>query len=99
MTTLAVVASGMVTALGFTAPATLAALRAGVSAVRETPWVDFESGEPLQGAKVALPHWWEGLGKLADLVAPAIYECLQAAAPEPPARTATKGVTGRWRRY
>lgn len=84
MVTLAVLASGMVTALGFNAPATLAALRAGVSGVGEIPWTDFESGNRLQGAKVALPHWWEGVGKLADLVAPAIHECLSAAATESP---------------
>jgi 3-oxoacyl-[acyl-carrier-protein] synthase-1 len=81
MARLAVLASGMVTGLGFNAPATLAALRAGISAIRETPWYDFESGEALRGAKVALPHWWEGIGKLADLVAPAIHECLRCAAP------------------
>lgn len=85
MATLAVVGSGMVTALGFNAPATLAALRARISAIRETPWMDFESGERLRGAKVSLPHWWEGLGKLADLAAPAIHECMQAAGSESPA--------------
>jgi 3-oxoacyl-[acyl-carrier-protein] synthase-1 len=75
--TLAILGSGMVTALGYNAPSTLAALRAGISAVGETNWMDFESGEPLRGAKVDLPHWWEGLGKLAELLAPAIHECLQ----------------------
>ncbi|MET0350527.1 MAG: hypothetical protein ABW067_12125 [Rhizobacter sp.] len=79
MTTLAVVASGLVTGLGFNAPATLAALRAGLSAVRETPWKDHGSGDPIKGSRVSLPHWWEGTGKLADLVAPAIHECLQVA--------------------
>ena len=77
MAPLAVIACGMVTALGFNAPATLAALRAGVSGVGATPWPDIETGEPLRGARVRLPHWWEGVGKLADLVAPAIHECLQ----------------------
>jgi 3-oxoacyl-[acyl-carrier-protein] synthase-1 len=72
----------MVTALGFNAPATLAALGAGVTGIAQVPWLDSESGKPLRGAKVALPQWWEGLGKLADLAAPAINECLQAAAPE-----------------
>jgi len=81
---LSVVSSGMVTALGFNAPATLAALSAGISGVAEVRWLDRQSGKPLHGAKVALPHWWEGLGKLADLAAPAISECLQAAAPEAP---------------
>lgn len=83
MNKLAVTASGMVTALGFNAPSTLAALRAGISAVGQMPWVDRESGMLLSGAKVALPHWWVGVGKLADLVAPAIHECLVAARPEP----------------
>lgn len=80
MTTgLAVGATGMVTPLGFNAPATLAALRAGVGAVRSTPWIDFESGEPLRGARVSLPHWWFGVGMQADLAAAAIHECLTAA--------------------
>lgn len=76
MTKLAVHARGMVTALGFNAPASLAALRAGISGVRELPWVDFESGEPLRGAKISLPQWSESVGKLADLAAAAIDECL-----------------------
>ncbi|GJH13237.1 hypothetical protein CBA19CS11_30385 [Caballeronia novacaledonica] len=84
MTALSVFASGLVTGLGFNAPATLAALRAGVSALRQTPWSDIESGEPLRGVKVPLPQWWEGLGKLADLVAPAIGECLAEAEPVAP---------------
>lgn len=73
---LSIQASGMVTALGYSAPATLAAIRAGISAVGTVPWTDFESGERLRGAKVSLPHWWEGVGKLAELLAPAIHECL-----------------------
>jgi 3-oxoacyl-[acyl-carrier-protein] synthase-1 len=83
MATLSVMASGMVTGLGFNAPASLAALRAGISAVQLTGWTDCETGEPLRGAKVALPQWWEGVGKLAELVAPAIDECLDAIAPTP----------------
>jgi len=79
---LSIVASGLVTAVGFNAAATLAALRAGVSGVRETHLVDRQSGDPLQGGKVDLPHWWEGLDKVVDLAAPAIDECLQAALPE-----------------
>jgi len=81
-----VLASGMVTALGYNAPSTLAALRAGISAVQATRWVDRPHGAPLRGARVALPHWWEGTGKLADLVAPAILECLQAQPGLAPAR-------------
>ena len=73
----------MVTPLGFNAPASLAAIRAGISAVRATPWADPETGEPLSGTRVSLPQWFPGLGKLADLAAPAIQECLLAADPEP----------------
>jgi len=79
MTALSVNARGMVTALGFNAPASLAALRAGISGVRELPWVDFESGEQLRGAKISLPQWSESVGKLADLAAAAIEECLTSA--------------------
>lgn len=75
--TLAVHASGLVTALGYNAPASLAAMRAGLSSVAETRWHDFETGKPLRGAKVALPQWWDGVGKLAELLAPAVWECLQ----------------------
>jgi 3-oxoacyl-[acyl-carrier-protein] synthase I len=71
-----VLASGMVSALGYNAPATLAAMRAGISGVRKGPWDDFVTGTPLSCAKVPLPQWWDGVGKLADLVAPAIHECL-----------------------
>jgi 3-oxoacyl-[acyl-carrier-protein] synthase-1 len=74
----------MVTPLGFNAPASLAALRAGISGVRRVPWTDFEAGESLRGGKVALPQWWEGLGKLAELATPAVYECLRAAEPVQP---------------
>jgi 3-oxoacyl-[acyl-carrier-protein] synthase-1 len=86
MPVLSVVGCGMVTAIGFNAPATLAGLRAGVGSVRQSAWLDADSGEPLRAAKVALPQWWDGLGKLAELVAPAINECLQSAQPEPAAK-------------
>src|SRR5579871_1083108 len=84
MKAMTVRAAGMVTPLGYTAAATLAALRGGISAIRQLPWLDPESGEPLRGAKVPLPQWWEGAGKLADLVSPAIHECMQAASPAHP---------------
>jgi 3-oxoacyl-[acyl-carrier-protein] synthase-1 len=83
MVSLAVKASGLVTAVGFNAPATLAAMRAGLSGVKESHLWHAASGQRLKAAKVALPQWWEGLGKLAELVAPAIGECLAAAAPAP----------------
>jgi len=83
MTSLSVKASGMVTAVGFNAPASLAAIRAGISGVNETNLWDAESGEYLSAGRVLLPHWWIGLGKLAELVAPAINECIMEAQPVP----------------
>jgi len=73
---IAVSACGMVTPLGFNAAASLAALRAGVSAVRALPWPDPASGEPLRGAKIDLPQWSEELRTLADMAAAAIDQCL-----------------------
>ena len=84
MISLTVKASGMVTAVGFNAPSSLAAMRAGISGIREANLWDWESGQYLSAGKVALPQWWEGRGKLADLVAPAIQECLTAAKPNLP---------------
>jgi 3-oxoacyl-[acyl-carrier-protein] synthase I len=74
----------MVTAVGFNAPATCAALRARIRNVKEANLWDPESGVYLGAGKVELPQWWPGVGKLADLVAPAILECLIAARPVVP---------------
>lgn len=87
MSGLAVQRFGLVTPLGFNALATLTALRAGVSAIRQINWVDRESGQPLKGSMVQLPQWWEGIGKLADLVAPAIHESLLTLPPDQAAAT------------
>jgi len=73
----------MVTAVGFNAAATCAAIRAGIRNVNRVGLFDRESGEHLGVGKVSLPHWWIGLGKLAELVAPAIQECFRAAEPTP----------------
>jgi 3-oxoacyl-[acyl-carrier-protein] synthase-1 len=85
MQTISVLASGMVTAVGFNGPASCAAMRAGISGIAQTTLVDPESGNNISGGRVSLPHWWIGTGKLAELAAPAIDECLTAAAPEPTA--------------
>jgi len=84
MLPLSVLASGMVTALGFNRNATCAAVRAGVKGIRRLSLWDSGNGDYLSGTKVDLPHWWQGVGKLAELVAPAIWECLEAARPENP---------------
>jgi 3-oxoacyl-[acyl-carrier-protein] synthase-1 len=83
MPPLSVKATGMVTAVGFNSPASCAAIRAGIRNVHETNLWDAGSGEYLPAGRVALPHWWIGIGKLAELVTPAIYECLVAAQPIP----------------
>jgi 3-oxoacyl-[acyl-carrier-protein] synthase-1 len=59
-------------------------MRAGIRNVNETNLWDIETGTSLAAGRVLLPHWWVGLGKLAELVAPAINECLLAANPVPP---------------
>jgi 3-oxoacyl-[acyl-carrier-protein] synthase I len=58
-------------------------MRAGISGVAKATLWDIESGETISVGKVNLPQWWAGLGKLAELVAPAINECLEAAKPTP----------------
>lgn len=80
MMRLAVTAAGMVTAVGFNQESSCAAIRAGISGIREVNLWDAESGEYLTAGKVDLPHWWQGVGKLAELVAPAIDECFRNAA-------------------
>jgi len=84
MPNLAIKASGMVTSVGFNSPASCTAMRAGIRNVTETNLWDAESGEMLAAGRVLLPQWWTGVGKLAELVAPAIHECLLAARPVPP---------------
>jgi 3-oxoacyl-[acyl-carrier-protein] synthase-1 len=80
---ISIAATGMVTAVGFNSTASCAAIRAGISNLNETNLWDAESGKFLPAGRVLLPHWWIGLGKLAELVAPAIYECCNAALPVP----------------
>src|SRR6516225_6973273 len=84
MPALAIKASGMVTAVGLNAPASLAAMRAGIRNVNQTNLWDKYSGTYLAAGKVPLRQWWVGIGKLADLAAPAILECFDAAKPVPP---------------
>lgn len=74
----AVFANGMVTAVGFNAPACCAAFRAGISNIQiENLW-NASPGEALQAGRPHMPQWWEGPDMLAELVAPPIIECHQA---------------------
>ncbi len=81
MKPISISACGLVTSAGFNAASSLAAMRAGIRCVKETNLWDAQSGEYLPAGKVQLPQWWVGIGKLAELVAPAINECLIAAQP------------------
>jgi 3-oxoacyl-[acyl-carrier-protein] synthase-1 len=83
MAVMAVKASGLVTAVGLDAPATLAALRAHVSGVDTANLWDAESASYIQAARAPLKQWWEGAGKLIELLAPAVQECLTAAGTSP----------------
>lgn len=83
MREIAIRASGLVTSVGFNAPATLAAMRARLRNVFEVGVWESESGSSPAVGKVKLPQWWVGLSKFADLVAPAIHECILAADPIP----------------
>jgi 3-oxoacyl-[acyl-carrier-protein] synthase-1 len=86
MMPISVFAAGMVTPVGFNSESSGAAIRGGISGVKQVNLWDAENGEFLSAGKVNLPQWWQGIGKLADLVAPAIWECLEAARPEPALR-------------
>lgn len=81
MAFVSVKACGMVTAVGFNAPASLAAIRAGIRRIEDEVLWNYEFGDYIAAGKVPLRHWWTGVGKLVGLVVPAIRECLSAAAP------------------
>ncbi|WP_423600875.1 beta-ketoacyl synthase N-terminal-like domain-containing protein [Roseateles sp. MS654] len=80
---LCVVAAGLVTPIGYRADTTLAALHAGVSGVRSLGNHHPPSGERLRGGRVALSQRWTGTWLHADLLAPAIGECLGAVTVSP----------------
>jgi 3-oxoacyl-[acyl-carrier-protein] synthase-1 len=75
MQPVAILASGMVTAVGLDAPASCAAIRCALDNFTETRFMD-KGGEWIIGAQVALDQPWRGLPKLVQLVVPAIRECL-----------------------
>lgn len=78
MTGVSIVASGAVTAVGFNAPGTWCAVRAGVSGVQRDNLWDTSGADWMQVARVHMRQWWEGPDMLAELAAPAIQECLSA---------------------
>lgn len=72
---LLILGCGMTSAVGFTAPASCAAVRAGISGFSETPFTAL-GGEPIIGAQVPLARTIRGLPRLAEIVAGPIRECL-----------------------
>lgn len=77
MTKLVILASGMVTSVGLSAPAACAAIRCGLDNNQETRFMD-QSGEWINAAMVPLEQPWRGLAKLKHMAVPAIRECLNA---------------------
>ena len=75
MKSVSIIASGMVTGVGLTAPSSCAAIRCGINNFQETRFVD-NSGEWITGSSVPLDSPWRGRKKLVKMVAPAIEECM-----------------------
>ncbi|MCW7541893.1 hypothetical protein OOT46_29275 [Aquabacterium sp. A7-Y] len=73
-------ASGMVTSVGQTAPSACAAIRAKLTNPTETCFIDAQ-GQPIMAHEVALEQPWRGLDKLARMAALAIDECLSVVPP------------------
>lgn len=73
--TLAIIKSGMMSAVGLNAPATCAAIRCGMDNVQETRFMD-AGGEWIMGSQVPLEKPWRGKSKLLHLIEPSIRECL-----------------------
>lgn len=74
---LSILACGMTTAVGLTAPASCAAIRARLDGFRETRFMA-RGGDWIIGAEVPLEEPWRGLPRLARLVEGPIRECLAA---------------------
>ena len=72
------IATGMVTAAGCNARATVAAIRAKVSGIQQGNIWDPLAGEYLEVGRPCMPQWWEGPDMLAELAVPAVVECLEA---------------------
>ena len=76
----AIRATGLVTSVGLSAPATCAAIRAGVTNPVETRFAD-RGGEWIMAHEVPLQRAWRGLDKLAMMAVTAIDEALAGVPP------------------
>lgn len=77
MTALCIIGSGMVSAVGLSAPASCAAIRCAIDNFQETRFIDC-GGEWLIAASVPLEQPWRGRSKLIKMAACAIAEALQS---------------------
>jgi 3-oxoacyl-[acyl-carrier-protein] synthase-1 len=74
---LAITATGMVTGVGLSAPATCAAIRCAIDNFQETRFMD-SGGEWILGCEVPLEKPWRGKTRLIKMAAAAIKEVLQS---------------------
>jgi len=81
-----ILATGMVTGVGFSAPASCAAIRCAIDGFNETRFM-FD-GEWLIGCPVPFEEGWRGRERLLQMVVPAIAECLSGVPPTAPEKTA-----------
>ena len=86
MNALCILGSGMVSAVGLSAPASCAAIRCAIDNFQETRFID-RGGEWLIAASVPLEQPWRGRAKLIKMAARAIAEALQSAPGVDPAQT------------
>jgi 3-oxoacyl-[acyl-carrier-protein] synthase-1 len=77
MAALCIIGSGMVSAVGLSAPASCAAIRCAIDHFQETRFID-RAGEWIIGASVPLEQPWRGRTKLVKMAALAIAEALQS---------------------
>jgi 3-oxoacyl-[acyl-carrier-protein] synthase I len=75
MNSVAMLASGMVNAVGLNSAASCAAIRCAIDNFSETRFID-HGGEWIIGSQVPLEQPWRGLPRLVHLAVPAIRECL-----------------------
>lgn len=73
--TLAVVATGMLTGVGLSAPASCAAIRCAIDNFRRTGFID-SAGKMLMGSEVPLDRPWRGVTRLRKMAAAALRECM-----------------------
>ncbi|WP_092199771.1 MULTISPECIES: beta-ketoacyl synthase N-terminal-like domain-containing protein [unclassified Pseudomonas] len=86
VTALCIIGSGMVSAVGLTAPASCAAIRCAIDNFQETRFID-QGGEWLIAASVPLEQPWRGRIKLLKMAARAIAEALQSTPGVDPEKT------------